>query len=57
LPMKSLRKWIEKRRLDKAQEIIESYGLSVVKMKTVGGSTYIVNADGTYLKLVKASKK
>lgn len=51
-----LRHWIAKRRLDRAQALIEGYGLSVVKLQHFSGTTYLVNADGTYLKLVKASK-
>ena len=54
--MARLRHWFAKRRLDRAQALIEGYGLSVVKLHQVGATTYLVNADGTYLKLVKASK-
>lgn len=51
-----LRTWMAKRQLDRAQALIESYGLSVVKLVERAGTTYVVNADGTYLKLVKGKK-
>ena len=47
---------LERRRLDRAQAIIESYGLAVVKLKTLGKTTYIINADGTHMKLTKVGK-
>jgi hypothetical protein len=53
-----LRQWLAKRRLDRAQALIEGYGLSiVVKLRQVAGTTYLVNADGTCLKLQKVVKK
>lgn len=51
-----LKLWWQRRQLDKAQSIIESYGLSVVKLHQIAGSTYVVNADGSYMKLVKGTK-
>ena len=48
----ALKHWWAKRRLDKAQSVIEGYGLAVVKIVTIAGTTYLVNADGTHLKLV-----
>lgn len=50
------RRWWAKRQLDKAQALIERYGLTVVKVITLAGSTYLVKADGTHLKLVKGGK-
>jgi phage portal protein BeeE len=55
--MKSIKQWIEARRLNKAQEIIESYGLSVVMLKKVGDATYLIDADGAYMKLQKKAKQ
>jgi hypothetical protein len=52
-----LRQWLAKRRLDRAQALIEGYGLSIVKLRQVAGTTYLVNADGTCLKLQKVVKK
>ena len=54
--MKKLWLWLQKRRLDRAQELIERSGLSVVMFKHSGDTTYLVNADGTYLKLSKGKK-
>lgn len=54
--MKALTGWWQRWRLDRAQALIESYGLSIVKMHTVAGTTYLVNADGTHLKLVRGKK-
>jgi len=52
----AIRLWWQKRRLDSAQATIESYGLSVVKLHEVAGTTYLVNADGTHFKLVRGKK-
>lgn len=43
-------------RLDRAQALIESYGLAIVKLHQIGNTTYVVNADGSYMKLVKGKK-
>lgn len=51
-----LKLWLQKRRMDRAQAMIESYGLSVVRMKTVAGTTYIQHADGELLRLVKVPR-
>lgn len=53
----SIRTWFEKRRLDRAQALIESYGLTVVRLKEIAGATYLINADGTHLRLLGKSKK
>lgn len=50
--MKRLFQWWRKRQMDRAQELLESYGLSVVMIKEVAGSKYLVSADGSHLKLV-----
>lgn len=50
--MNSILTWWKRRRLDRAQDLIQSYGLSVVKFKDVAGTRYLVNADGSYSKLV-----
>lgn len=50
------KRWLETRRLDKAQALIESYGLSIVKLKEIAGTTYIINADGSYMKLVAVKR-
>lgn len=54
--MKILMNWWRKKRLDAAQALIESYGLSIVKIAEVAGIKYLVNADGTHLKLVASAK-
>ena len=51
-----LRHWIARRRLDRAQALIEGYGLAIVKLHHVGATTYLVNADGSYLKLTKETR-
>lgn len=50
--------WWRKRRLDAAQDLIESYGLTVVKLQQVAGTTYIVHPDGSAHRLehVKQAK-
>jgi len=53
----AVRHWLAKRRLDRAQAVIEGYGLSVVKLKTVAGTTYLVNADGTAMRLTPAGSR
>lgn len=50
--MNTLKLWWKRRQLDKAEALIESHGLSVVKLVKKAGTTYIVKADGSYLKLV-----
>lgn len=55
--MKRLIHWWRKRRMDRAQELIESYGLTVVMIKVVAGTTYLVNADGSNMKLVSEPRK
>ena len=52
----NLRSWWRRKLLDMAQQRIESYGLTVVKLRKVAGTTYLVNADGSYLKLTKGKK-
>lgn len=49
--MNAILTWWKRRRLDRAQDLIQSYGLSVVKFKDVAGTRYLVNADGSYSKL------
>ncbi len=51
--MKQLKLWWKRRQLAKAESTIESYGLSIVKLVKMAGTTYIVKADGSYLKLVQ----
>lgn len=50
--MKALKLWWKRRQLAKAEALIESHGLSIVKLVKTAGTTYIVKADGSYLKLV-----
>lgn len=54
----AIKTWWKSRRLDRAQDLIQSYGLTVVKIRQVSGTCYIVNADGSYMKLsaVKGAK-
>ena len=52
-----LKGWWKRRQIDKAQALIESYGLTIVKLHEVAGTTYVVNADGSYMKLVKSGRK
>lgn len=56
--IKTIKTWWKIRRLDRAQYLIQSYGLTVVKIKVVAGTCYIVNADGSFMKLsaVKGAK-
>ena len=56
--IKTIKTWWKSRRLDRAQDLIQSYGLTVVKIKEVAGTCYIVNADGSFMKLsaVKGAK-
>lgn len=56
--IKTIKTWWKSRRLDRAQDLIQSYGLTVVKIREVAGTCYIENADGSLLKLtaVKGSK-
>ncbi len=51
-----LKEWWEDRRIARAQAVIESYGLSVVKIIERAGTTYFVHPDGSYLKLTKGKK-
>lgn len=51
-----IRKRFEQRRLDRAQALIESYGLTIVKIQNVGDTKYLVNADGTFMRLVERRK-
>ena len=52
----SIKTWWKRRQIEKAQALIESYGLSVVKLQTVAGTIYLINADGSSMKLVATSK-
>ena len=52
--LNTLKTWWKRRRLDRAQNLIQSYGLAVVKIKEIAGTCYIVNADGSYMKLTAA---
>lgn len=56
--LNTIKTWWKIRRLDRAQDLIQSYGLTVVKIKEVAGTCYIVNADGSFMKLsaVKGAK-
>jgi hypothetical protein len=55
--IRAARHWWRKRQLDKAQALIESYGMTVVKLQEVAGTTYLVNADGTAMRLTPAGKR
>jgi hypothetical protein len=52
-----LRTWWRRKLLDWAQRQIESYGLTVVKLHTVAGTTYLVNADGSAMRLAAVGKR
>lgn len=54
--MKALITWWKRRKIDRAQALIEGYGLSVVKLQTVAGTMYLINADGSAMRLVATSK-
>ncbi len=54
--LSKLKEWWEDRRIARAQALIESYGLSVVKIVERAGTTYFVHPDGSYLKLTKGKK-
>lgn len=53
----AVRLWLAKRRLDRAQALIERCGLTVVKLQTVAGTTYLINADGTAMRLAPARRR
>lgn len=53
----AVRHWWRKRRLDSAQALIESYGLTVVKLRHVGTSTYLVDATGAMRRLETPKRK
>lgn len=48
-----IKHWWAMRKLSRAQAVINSYGLSVVKLKEVAGTTYLINPNGVHLKLSK----
>lgn len=52
-----VRRWVEVKKLEFAQRLIQSQGLSIVKLATKGNTTYFVNPDGTFFKLTKGGKK
>jgi hypothetical protein len=56
--MNVIKTWWKRRQLDRAQALIQSYGLAVVKIREIAGTCYIENADGSLLKLtaVKGAK-
>ena len=54
--MNAILTWWKRRRLDRAQDLIQSYGLSVVKLKDVAGTRYLVNADGSFSKLAMPTR-
>lgn len=54
--MRALITWWNRRKIDRAQALIEGYGLSVVKLQTVAGTMYLINADGSAMRLVATSK-
>lgn len=51
-----LRSWWRRKLLGLAQRRVESYGLTIVKLHEIAGTTYVVNADGSYWKLIKGRK-
>lgn len=55
--IRAVRLWWAKRQLDRAQALIERCGLSVVKLHTVAGTTYLVNADGSAMRLTPAGRR
>lgn len=54
--MNMIATWWKRWRLDRAQDLIQSYGLTVVKIKEIAGTCYIVNSDGSYMKLQAVKK-
>ena len=54
--MNTLKTWWKRRQLDRAQALIQSYGLAVVKIREIAGTCYVENADGSYMRLAAVKK-
>jgi hypothetical protein len=46
-----VRTWLNAKLLDWAQATVNRYGLSVVKLQQVAGTTYLIDADGSARRL------
>lgn len=57
---KSLVDWLKMKvvafKMKYATKWIEGYGLSIVRLEHKAGTTYIVNRDGSFHKLIKGKK-
>lgn len=51
-----IRAWWTRARVERAQALLNRHGLTVVKIVHQAGTTYLVNKDGSYLKLVREKK-
>jgi hypothetical protein len=45
------KQWLNAKLLDWAQATVNRYGLSVVKLQQVAGTTYLIDADGSARRL------
>ena len=61
--IKTIKTWWKSRRLDRAQDLIQSYGLTVVKIKEFAGTSGTITMDSTgdarralYMKRIRDGK-